>query len=67
MPSCAARIVTSVATQLACAARSSQPGEAPDPSPPTDAGMSVVIVSPPGPLTRTRRPDSTVAVAALSV
>jgi hypothetical protein len=57
----------SVATQLACAARRSQPGDGADASPPTERDMSVSSVSSPGPLTLTLNPPDSCATAALSV
>jgi len=56
-----------VATQLACAARSNQPGDGAAPLPPTDCGMSVWIVAPSGPLMVTASPSFRIAVAVLSV
>ncbi|MBS1252437.1 MAG: hypothetical protein MAG451_01476 [Anaerolineales bacterium] len=46
MPTCAARSVTNVASQLAKAARNSRPGEGADPPPPIPVGMSVTIAVP---------------------
>ena len=67
MPSMAARIAISVATQLASAARRSQPGDGAVAVPPTDVTMSVEMLAPDGPSTRITSPSIRVAIAALSV
>src|SRR5262245_17199718 len=63
MPRRAARMAIAVAVHEAIEARSSQPGFGPAPQPPIAVGMSVMAISPWGPVTSHCSPFSHVALA----